>query len=439
VRAQDFPSSAGVSPAPETALPNETRDAMVELCRRARSAARRLAPLGRGPKDAALGAIAKRLRAACAPGSLVLEANAADVASARTGDLAEALVDRLMLDARRLEAMADAVLQIAALDDPVGEVSALRRRPSGLLIGQVRIPLGVIAMIYESRPNVTVDAAALCLKSGNAVVLRGGKEARRSNEALGRLVREALSESDVPVDAVQVVPPLGREETKALVGLTGMIDLVIPRGGEGLIRFVVEHARVPVIQHYKGVCHMYVDEGADLEMALRLVENGKLSRPGVCNALECLLVHRAAAELLPQVGTLAAKGLELRGDEATCALVPGARPAAPSDWGEEFLAPILAVRVVGSIDEAMEHIARYGSGHTEAICTRSYDHAQRFLREVDASCVVVNASTRFNDGGELGLGAEIGISTTKLHAYGPMGLSSLTSQKWIVQGEGQTR
>ncbi|HSN97357.1 MAG TPA: glutamate-5-semialdehyde dehydrogenase, partial [Candidatus Nanopelagicales bacterium] len=330
-----------------------------------------------------------------------------------------------------------------AFDDPVGEIIGMRRRPNGLLVGQVRIPLGVIAMIYESRPNVTVDASALCLKSGNAVILRGGKEAARSNAALGALVRDAIASAGLPPDAVQILPSLDREATKILVGLTGLIDLAIPRGGEGLIRFVAEHARVPVIQHYKGVCHLYVDAEADLDMAYRLVENGKLHRPGVCNALECLLVHEAvAAPLLQRVAGLVhahTHALEIRGDEATCALVPAARRAADDDYGAEFLAPILAVRVVRSLDEAMDHIARHGSTHTEAICTTRHDHAQRFLREVDASCVLVNASTRFNDGGELGLGAEIGISTTKLHAYGPMGLSSLTALKWIAYGEGQTR
>ncbi len=418
--------------------PEGLRAELTDLARRARSAANALAPLGRAAKDRALHAVAAALRG---PGAAaVLEANAADVAAARSTGTAESLVDRLLLDRSRLEAIARAVEEIAAFEDPVGEVLGMRRRPNGLTVGQVRIPLGVVAMIYESRPNVTVDAAALCLKSGNAVLLRGGKEAARSNAALGALVRDAVAGAGLPADAVQIVPPLGRDETRILVGLTGLIDLAIPRGGEGLIRFVVEHARVPVIQHFKGVCHLYVDEGADVAMALRLVDNGKLQRPGVCNALECLLVHRAVAgELVPRLGDLFPKGLEVRGDEAVCALLPAARPAAPEDFGHEFLAPVLAARVVGSLDEALDHIRRYGSNHTEAICTRSYEHGQRFLREVDASMVLVNASTRFNDGGELGLGAEIGISTTKLHAYGPMGLASLTALKWIAYGEGQTR
>ena len=412
------------------------------ICARARAAGRALAPVGRDRKDRALREIAERLRAAVAgPSSELLDANAWDVAAARTAGLAEALVDRLVLDPARVAKIVDAVLEIAAFDDPIGEVVGMKRRPNGLTVGQVRIPLGVIAMIYEARPNVTVDAAALCLKSGNAVLLRGGKEAARSNAALGALVRSAVASVGLPADAVQIIAPGGRDEIKTLVGLTGKIDLVIPRGGEGLIRFVTEHARVPVIQHYKGVCHLYVDAEADLEMAFRLVENGKLHRPGVCNALECVLVHRAVAEaFLPRLSALVeTRGLEVRGDADAARLVKGAKAATDADWGTEFLAPILAARVVGSLDEAMDHIARYGSNHTEAICTSSYDRAQRFLREVDASCVMVNASTRFNDGGELGLGAEIGISTTKLHAYGPMGLASLTALKWVAYGDGQTR
>lgn len=407
------------------------------LCGRARRASRVLAVAGRADKDRALRLVADRL--AEAP-KAVLDANRADVEAAKAAGLGDAMVDRLRLDADRLADIARAVRQIAEFDDPVGEIIGMRRRPNGLLVGQVRIPLGVIAMIFEARPNVTVDAAALCLKSGNAVILRGGKEAAGSNEALGELVRSAVAEAGLPADAVQIIPPLGREETKVLVGLTGMIDLVIPRGGEGLIRFVAEHARVPVIQHYKGVCHLYVDQDADVAMARRLVENGKLQRPGVCNALECLLVHETiAAPVLQAVGELVPARLELRGDPATRAILPAAKAAEPGDYGQEFLAPILACRVVSSFDEALAHIAEYGSGHTEAICTRDYGRSQRFLREVDASMVLVNASTRFNDGGELGLGAEIGISTTKLHAYGPMGLASLTALKWIAQGDGQIR
>ncbi|MCC6522763.1 MAG: glutamate-5-semialdehyde dehydrogenase [Polyangiaceae bacterium] len=406
-------------------------------CHRARAAARVLAALDRRRKDAVLAAIAARLEAET---EALCRANAEDLERARAAGLEPAMLDRLALDPVRVAAIAAGVREIVALEDPVGEVTSLRRRPNGMQVGRMRIPLGVIAMIYEARPNVTIDAAALCLKSGNAVLLRGGKEAARSNAALGDLVRAALAAEGLPEDAVQVVPPLGREETKVLLGLAGLIDLCIPRGGEGLIRFVTEHARVPVVQHYKGVCHLFVDEDADLDMALAQVENGKLSRPGVCNALECLLVHeRVAAAFVPRLAELVGRGLEVRGDEATVALLPAARPAAPDDWGQEFLARILAVRVVPGFDAALDHIARYGSLHTEAICTRSYARAQRFLREVDASCVLVNASTRFNDGGMLGLGAEMGISTSKLHAFGPMGLESLTTLKWIVTGDGQVR
>lgn len=419
----------------------ETSDRLKDLCSRARVAARALARATRAQKDRALVALAQALETACVEGSELRRANAEDVDAARKAGLSESLVDRLVLDPPRIAAMASAVREIASFDDPVGEVLGMKRRPNGIEIGQVRIPLGVIAMIYEARPNVTVDSAALCLKSGNATLLRGGKEAARSNAVLGNIVRHALSSTGLPEDAVIVVPPADREEIKILVGLSGMIDLVIPRGGEGLIQFVTEHARVPVIQHYKGVCHLYVDEHADLDMALKLVENGKLSRPGVCNALECVLIHaHVAPEFLRRLERLAAeRSLELRGDEASLAIAPTMKAAAPDDFGREFLAPILAVKVVGSFDEAIAHIDRYGSQHTEAICTKDHAAAHRFLRVVDASCVLVNASTRFNDGGQLGLGAEIGISTTKLHAYGPMGLESLTARKWIVLGEGQTR
>ena len=388
-------------------------------------------------KDAALVEMARMLEERAPE---ILAANAEDVAEARAAAIGDAMIDRLVLDVPRVRAMADGVREIAALDDPVGEVVGMRRRPNGLLAGQVRVPLGVIAMIYESRPNVTVDAAALCLKSGNAVLLRGGKEARRSNAALGVIVRDALARTGLPVDAVQIVPPLDREATKTLLGMSGVIDLLIPRGGEGLIRFVAEHARVPVVQHYQGVCHLYVDEDADGDMALALVDNGKMSRPGVCNALECVLVHQSeAARFVPRLAALCDRGLEVRGCERTCALLDRAVLARDDDYGKEFLAHILAVRVVDDFDQGLAHIARYGSNHSEAICTRSYERAQRFLREVDASCVLVNASTRFNDGSMLGLGAEVGISTSKLHAYGPMGLASLTTLKWIVEGSGQVR
>jgi glutamate-5-semialdehyde dehydrogenase len=366
------------------------------------------------------------------------DANALDLARGREAGLAEAMLDRLKLD---VESTVRAVEYVRTLPDPVGSRSAMRRDVNGLLIGKQRLPLGSIAMVYESRPNVTIDAATLCLKSGNAVLLRGGKEARETNRALVDVLRAALADEHLPEDAVVMIPPGDRQEIVELVQLTGLVDLVIPRGGEGLIRFVAENARVPVIQHYKGVCHLYLDAGADPEMSVNLAVNGKVQRPGVCNALECLLVDRASAtELLPPVAErLRVEGVEIRGCARTLEIVPWAKPATESDFGEEFLAKILAVRVVEGLDGALEHIQRYGSSHTEAICTPSEHAARRFLDEVDASCVLVNASTRFNDGGQLGLGAEIGISTTKLHAYGPMGLESLTTEKWIVLGEGQIR
>jgi glutamate-5-semialdehyde dehydrogenase len=351
------------------------------------------------------------------------------------------MIDRLDMGPKAVEATARGVEHVATLPDPVGSRSEMRRLENGLLVGRQRLPLGVIAIVYESRPNVTVDAAALCLKSGNAVLLRGGKEAQDTNLALGRILREAIAAEGVDQEALQIVPAGDREGVRELIALTDVVDLAIPRGGEGLIRFVAENARVPVVKHYKGVCHLYLDAGCDAEMAQRLTLNGKVQRPGVCNALECLLVHEAeAARLLPPIArALLAANVELRGCPRTRELVAEARPAADDDWGAEFLDKILAVRVVRDIDDALAHVARYGSNHTEAICTDSHSHARRWVDEVDASCVVVNASTRFNDGGELGLGAEIGISTSKLHAYGPMGLESLTAEKWVVLGDGQVR
>ncbi len=405
-------------------------------CGRARVASRVLATLPREAKDAALAAIARALmdEAPC-----VLAANQADLEAARSAGLASAMLDRLALDPGRIAAMAEAVRQIAAQDDPVGQIIEAVTRPNGLRVTRVRVPIGVIAMIYEARPNVTVEASALCLKAGNAVVLRGGSEAERSNAALARLVGDALDASGLPRDAVHVLPFTDRDAVRALV--QSDVDLAIPRGGEALIRFVTEHARVPVVQHYKGVCHLYVDAGADVAMATRLAVNGKLSRPGVCNALECLLVDAAdAARLLPPLArALLEGGCELRGCERTRAILPDTRPATDEDWGREFLDKILAVRVVDGLGGALEHVSRYGSGHTEAICTRQADHAERWRRVVDAACVVVNASTRFHDGGELGLGAELGIATSRLHWRGPMGTVALTTMKWVVEGDGQIR
>lgn len=409
-----------------------------DLAVRARRATRTLTPMGRPEKDAALVSIAASLRA---QSSRILEANAGDLKEARAKGTKDALVDRLALDAERVLAIAASVEAVAALPDPVGQVVEDRTRPNGIRVRRVRVPLGVIAMIYEARPNVTAEASALCLKAGDAVILRGGSDASRSNSAIGEAVRAGIEAAHLPPDAVQMMPDTSHDGIRALVQAEGLVDLAIPRGGEALIRFVTAHARVPVVQHYKGVCHLYVDAGADVDMAVRLAVNGKLARPGVCNALECLLVDaKDAARLLPPIAkALLAEGCELRGCERTRALVPEAKAATDADWGCEFLDRILAVRVVDGLDGAMEHVAAWGSGHTESICTSDAAHAERWRREVDAACVMVNASSRFHDGGELGLGAEIGIATSRLHWRGPMGLEALTTMKWLVDGDGQLR
>jgi len=405
---------------------------------RAKEASRTLRAAPTAQKDRALRAIARRLREGV---DAILEANARDLDEARKNDLAPAMVDRLTLTPARIEGIAKSVEEIVALPDPVGRVEGLVRRPSGITVGRMHVPIGVIAMIFESRPNVTIDAAVLCLKSGNATVLRGGKEAQHSNAVLAQIVHAALAEVGLPEDAVVLSPSYAREATRALLGLVGIVDVVIPRGGEGLVRFVAEHARVPVIAHFQGVCHLFVDDGADVERAIAMVIDGKARRPGVCNALECLLVHdRMVDALLPELMTaLAKEQVEVRADELAHPKMPGSVAAKADDFGREFLAKILAVHVVSGIADAIDHVSRYGSGHTESILTPSYDHGQRWLREVDASCVMINASTRFNDGGELGLGAELGIATSKLHAYGPMGLEELTTRKWIVYGNGEVR
>jgi glutamate-5-semialdehyde dehydrogenase len=415
---------------------------MRELAEAAKRAARVLGVAPTAQKDDALRAMAKALRAASAD---IVQANAGDVAAARAAGKNAAFIDRLTLDGPRVEAMAKAVEAVCALPDPVGEVTERWKRPNGLAVKKVRLPLGVVLMIFESRPNVTSDAAALCLKSGNAVILRGGSEAFASNQAIAKALAEGVAQAGLPPEVVQLVPTTDRQSMLELLKLEGLIDLCIPRGGEGLIRFVVDHARVPVVKHDRGVCHVYVDGAADLDMAERIIVNAKTSRPGVCNAAECLLVDRkVAADFLPRAGkALAAKGVELRADDEARQVLEAAgvavTAAKPEDYGREFLDLILAVRVVGGLDEALEHIARYGSEHTEAIVTRDTAAAQRFTREVNASVVMVNASTRFNDGGELGLGAEVGISTSRLHAFGPMGLKELTAQKYVVEGEGQVR
>lgn len=409
-----------------------------EMARRAREAGREVARLSSAAKLRALEAVAVELEARTGE---ILAANARDLDAARER-LPAAMLDRLRLDEGRVRKLAQAVREIAAQPDPVGEVSSLQVRPNGLRVGRMRIPLGVVAMIYESRPNVTCDAAALCFAAGNAVILRGGSEAFHSNGALADVVRAALESTGITPDAVQLVRTTDRGAIDVLLQQERYVDLVIPRGGESLIRAVVEKSRIPVLQHYKGVCHVYVDEGADAAMATEIVRNAKVQRPGVCNAVETLLVHEAAAgPMLPAIAErLWAEGVELRGCERTRALL-GERvlPATEEDWEAEYLDLILAVRIVDDMEAATDHIARYGSNHTEAIVTRDYARANEFVAAVGSSTVVVNASTRFADGGELGLGAEIGISTSKLHAYGPMGARELTTTKFVVFGEGQVR
>lgn len=403
-----------------------------------REAAQAIAELGTEPKRALLAAMADRLDARADD---ILAANAKDMAAATERGTTGAMLDRLRLDESRLAAIADAVRYVASLPDPVGQVTREETRPNGIHVRRVRVPLGVVAMIYEARPNVTADAAALCLYAGNGVILRGGSEAIHSNTAIATALREAIAAAGLPEAALTLVTDLSRETMVKLLQLTDIIDLAIPRGGEGLIRFVAEHARVPVIKHYKGVCHLYVDEQADLDLALELLIDGKTSRPGVCNALETLLVHRAvAAAFLPRAASaLRERGVELRGDAASRGHVPDMTPASDEDYAAEFLDLILAVRVVDDAEQAIAHIRRFGSDHTEVIATRNDAVASRFIAAMRSAVVMVNASSRFSDGGELGLGAEIGISTTRLHAYGPMGAESLTVERFVVQGEGQVR
>jgi glutamate-5-semialdehyde dehydrogenase len=415
---------------------------MRRLAEAAREASRILGHAPTAAKDAALLAAARALESRA---DAILAANAADLAAARSAGRTAAFLDRLALDPSRLTGIAGALRAVAALPDPIGEVTDSWRRPNGLRIKRVRIPLGVILMIYEARPNVTIDAAALCVKSGNAVILRPGSDALRSSLALAEAFATGLAEAGLPAASAQVVPTPDREATFELLQLDELIDLAIPRGGPSLIRAVSERSRVPIVKHFEGVCHLFLDLTAPAQDAVALAVNGKVQRPGVCNALECLLVHRAAAaKLLPTVGrALADAGVELRCCPTSLTILrrAGIRAvaAAPEDYGREFLDLVLAVRVVPGLDGALEHIARHGSMHTEAILTRDLDHARRFEREVTASAVMINASTRFNDGGELGLGAEIGISTTRLHAFGPMGLTELTTRKFVVEGEGHVR
>jgi glutamate-5-semialdehyde dehydrogenase len=409
-----------------------------EMAKAARSASVALARCTSNLKNDALLRIANKIEAEA---SSIKAENIKDLERAEEMGLSAAMIDRLKVTDGVIQSMAEGLREVAQLSDPVGSLSQTWLRPNGLEVARMRIPLGVIGIIYESRPNVTVDAAGLCLKAGNAVILRGGSEAFHSNQALSAIISQALVETGLPKAAAQIVPIREREAVNALLSQEEYIDLIIPRGGEGLIRFVVEHSKIPVLKHYKGVCHVYVDDQADLAMAEEICFNAKVQRPGVCNAMETMLVHSSvASEFLPQMEKrLGDAGVEIRGCPETCRILPGAVKAEAADWPAEFLDLILAVRVVEDMDQAMRHISNHSSSHTEAIVTRDYDRARRFVREVDSSVVLVNASTRFNDGGELGLGAEIGISTSKLHAFGPMGLEELTTTKFVVFGEGQVR
>lgn len=409
-----------------------------KIAAHAREASTAVARLTTGEKNRLLLAMADALAASA--GELIA-ANAKDLALGRDKMLSDAMLDRLLLDEQRINSMTDALRQIAALPDPVGSIDRMWLRPNGLQVGKMRIPLGVIGIIYESRPNVTADAAALCLKAGNAVILRGGSEAINSNLAIAAILQQEMVRAGIPAAALSLIPFTEREGVLAMLKQEELIDLIIPRGGESLIRFVVENSRIPVIKHYKGVCHIFVDDGADFTMAANIIINAKVQRPGVCNSLETLLVHRsAAASFLPRIAAaLGADKVEIRGDDTVCSIVANAVAANEDDWFTEYLELILAIKVVDDMDAAIAHINRYGSLHTEAIITSNYANAQRFIREVNSSTVLVNASTRFADGGELGLGAEIGISTTKLHSFGPMGLEDLTTTKFIVYGNGQIR
>lgn len=409
-----------------------------DMTRAGKEAARELRKVSRARKDEALRLMAQKLMER---EKEILQENKKDLAQAKEQGMSSAMLDRLTLDTKTLRSMAEALGEVEALPDPVGEVTGMWKRPNGLAVGRVRIPLGVIGFIYESRPNVTVDAASLCLKAGNAVILKGGSEAIHSNLILGEILKQALQEAGLPGAAIQVIPTTEREATRILLQQEEEVDVIIPRGGEGLIRFVTDHSRIPVLRHYKGVCHVYVDEFADLAMAADICFNAKVQRPGVCNAMETMLVHEgiAGAFLPAMLKRFRDAGVEIRGCPKTLAFMAEAKPAQPSDWPAEFLDLILAVKVVKGLEEALDHIETYGSNHTEAIVTTRYDRAQRFLEEVNASVVLVNASTRFNDGNQLGLGAEIGINTSKLHAFGPMGLAELTTQKFIVYGNGQVR
>jgi glutamate-5-semialdehyde dehydrogenase len=414
------------------------KEYMEQVGRAAREASRAMASASTAAKNNALLAMAAAIRV---QSDALLAANAADVEQARIDGLEPAMIDRLTLTAKGVESMAEGLEQVAALPDPIGEISDMKRRPSGIQVGKMRVPLGVVGIIYEARPNVTADAAALCLKSGNAAILRGGKEALRANQAIAACVREGLKGAGLPEAAVQVIETTDREAVGHLITMPQYVDVIVPRGGKGLIERISKDARVPVIKHLDGNCHVYVDADADAEMALAILENSKTQRYGTCNTAESLLVARELSEtLLPQLATmLQSKGVEIRGCAETMGLITGAVPATEEDWATEYLAPIISVKIVDGLGEAISHINRYSSQHTDTIVTENYTAAMRFLREVDSASVMVNASTRFADGFEYGLGAEIGISTDKFHSRGPVGLEGLTSQKWIVFGNGEVR
>jgi glutamate-5-semialdehyde dehydrogenase len=416
----------------------ELENYMHDLGRRARAASRLLAKADAASKNRALALTADAIERDRAR---LLEANSVDVAAARVAKIDAAAIDRLTLTEKRIAAMADGLRQIATLPEPVGEISELKERPTGIKVGRMRVPLGVIAIIYESRPNVTADAAGLCLKSGNACILRGGSESIHSNQAIAVCVHEGLRGAGLPEDAVQVVNTIDRAAVGILLHMNDAVDIVVPRGGKSLIERVMNESRIPMIKHLDGICHVYIDDAADEAKAIRIADNAKTQRLGTCNTMETLLVARPiAATILPKLAAIyKSKGIELRGDDAARKIVPDMKVATEEDWRTEYLDAILAVRVVDGLDQAIEHIATYGSQHTDAIVTENTSHAQRFLREVDSSSVMVNVSTRFADGYEYGLGAEIGISTDKLHARGPVGLEGLTSLKWVVFGNGQIR
>ncbi len=423
---------------PTLSTSQEIEHAVLETVKQAKEAGRRIARASTSEKNTALGAMAIRMRQ---DQQAILSANQQDVAQARSAGLGEALVERLTLNEQRLQEMIASIEAVATLPDPVGQVIRSWRQPNGLEIRKVRVPLGVIGIIYESRPNVTSDCASLCLKSGNTVVLRGGSESFGSNHAIASSLRAALASCGLPEAAVSTIPVADRAGIDAMLRLDQYIDVIIPRGGEALIRKIVETSRIPVIKHAKGVCHVYVDDAADVEMAKAIVLNAKCQRPATCNAMETLLVHeRVAKAFLPEIiRRLKHAKVEVRGDEATRAIVPDVKAATDEDWVTEYLALILSVRVVPSLDEAIAHISRYGSAHSDAIVTNNQQHAQQFVQEVDSAAVFVNASTRFTDGFQFGLGAEIGISTDRLHARGPMGLEELTTYKYVVYGTGQVR